>query len=232
VFLSIIRESQFLKNLQLPLGIENFSPNGQKFIAISEDTIRTINENLIPEPKLSKPYMSKYGDVSFQNNQFALIYNSEIQLYSLDKKELLLTFVAIDSTDWAVYHPSGLFDASPNAMEKMHWKKGEEFITLNQLKDRYWQPNLWSMIMSGKPLRSVEGMNNLKLQPEVELSEIKNDLLVIKLKKRSGGYGKVSVYINNKEVIEDARPKGFDNSQPFQTITINTKTHPEFKDHL
>jgi WD40 repeat protein len=226
------KESTNFAMLSDMLKISNFSSDEQKIVFISEDTLRFINGNSTLEQKLPMPFGTKLGDVSYENNQFSLSINSEVQLYSLDKKELLLSFVAIDSTDWAVIHPSGLFDASPNAMEKMYWKKGDELIALNQLKDRYWQPNLWSMIMSGKHLRSVEGMNNLKLQPEVEVSEIKNDLLLIKLKKRSGGYGKVSVYINNKEVIEDARPQNFDKTQQFQTITINTKTHPEFKDHL
>jgi WD40 repeat protein len=224
------RKFVFYEKLKAPLGIENFSPDGQRMLICYEGATQTINKNLIQEPVLPTPFYN--GDISFVNNQFLFSEFSEIKLYSLDKKELLFSFWAIDSTDWVVIHPSGLFDASPNAMGKMHWKIGDELIALNQLKDRYWQPNLWSMIMSGNPLRSVEGMNNLKLQPEVELSEIKNDLLFIKLKKRNGGYGKVSVYINNKEVIEDARPKDFDNSKPFQTITINTKTHPEFNDHL
>jgi WD40 repeat protein len=226
------KQISFFENLLRSLGKDKFSPDGQKFMVITEDTIGTINKNLITEPKLSMPFGAIFGDVSFENNQFALFNNSEIQIYSLDKKELLFSFVAIDSTDWTVIHPSGLFDASPNAMEKMYWKKGDELIALNQLKDRYWQPNLWGMIMSRKPLRNVEGMKNLKLQPEIEVSEIKNDTLLIKLKKRGGGYGKVAIYINNKEVIEDARPKDFDNSKPFQTITINTKTHPDFKEHL
>ena len=216
------------------IDIAHFSPDGQKVITNSEDdTLRIFDiKSLQPSQKISLPFGALYSDVSFTNNQFSLINNSEVQLYKLDSKTVLLTFMSIDSTDWAVIHPSGLFDASPNAMEKMYWVKGDELIALNQLKDRYWQPNLWSMILEGKPLLSVEGINSLKLQPEIELSEVKNDTLLIKLKKREGGFGKVSVAINNKEVLADARPKGFDNAQEYQTISINLKTNPELKDHL
>lgn len=222
------------QGIKSKIEIANFSPDGQKIMTKSkDDTLRIFDIKRLQQPsKFSLPFGALYSDVSFKSNQFSLINNSEVKIYNLDTREELLTFLSIDSTDWAVIHPSGLFDASPNAMEKMYWVKGDELIAFNQLKDRYWQPNLWSMIMEGKPLRSVEGINSLKLQPEIELSEVKNDTLLIKLKKREGGFGKVSVAINNKEVLEDARPKDFDNSKENQTISINLKTHPELKDHL
>lgn len=131
-----------------------------------------------------------------------------------------ITFIPIDTTDWIALHPSGLFDASPGAMEKLYWVKGTEIIDFNQLKERYWQPGLWRMIMSGAPLRSVDGMADLKLQPEVQLDSLRNNQLTIHLKKRDGGYGKVSVFVNGKEVIADARPRGFDSSRVQQQITL------------
>ena len=222
------------ESLYESLSKSNFSTDGKQAIPNTDDSVRTVDFSLPNRYStgMSIPFGAALSGVSFVNNQISLINNSEIRLFSLDKNAPLLNLIAIDSTDWAVIHPSGLFDASPNDMEKMHFVKDNEIIALNQLKDRYWQPNLWSMIMNGKPLRDVEGMKNLKLQPEVELGEVKDDTLIIKLRKREGGYGKVSITINNKEVIEDARPKGFDSSQPTQTISINLKTHPEMKDHL
>lgn len=216
------------------IDIACFSPDGQKVITNSEDdTLRVFDVKTSSQPqKFSLPFGALYSNVNFKNKQFSLINNSEVKLYNLDTRKELLTFISIDSTDWAVIHPSGLFDASPNAMEKMYWVKGDELIALDQLKVRYWQPNLWSMVVEGKPLRSVEGINSLKLQPEIELNEVKNDTLLIKLKKREGGFGEVSIAINNKEVLEDARPKNFDNTQLYQTISINLKTNPALKDHL
>jgi WD40 repeat protein len=223
-----------LETQQAYITKSNFSLDFQRIVPNTDDSLRIFNlKTFKQEPtQFSIPFGAALSDVSFTNNQFSLVNNSEIQFFDLDKKTLLLNLIVIDSTDWAIIHPSGLFDASPNAMEKMYWVKGDEIIDLNQLKDRYWQPNLWSMVMNGRPLRSVEGMNTLKLQPEMEVNEVKNDTLIIKLKKREGGYGKVSIFINNKEVIEDARPNNFDNTQPTQTISINLKSHPETKDHL
>ncbi len=216
------------------INITYFSPDGQKVITNSDDdTLRVYDLKVPYQPmEFSLPFGALHSDISFVNKQFSLINNSEMKLYNLETKEELLTFFSIDSTDWAVIHPSGLFDASPNAMEKMYWVRGDELIAFDQLKVHYWQPNLWRMIMEGKSLRSVENINALKLQPIVQLDDIKNDTLLIKLKKREGGFGKVSVAVNNKEVIEDARPKDFDNTQDFQTISINLRTKPELKDHL
>jgi hypothetical protein len=173
------------------------------------------------------------SNISFSTNRFTAIDDSEIKLFNLTTGEYLFSYFAIDSTDWAVLHPSGLFDASSGAMDKMYWVKGDEVIDFSQLKERYWQPGLWKMIMDGQPLRSVAGMNTLQLQPEIKQTVLKNKILTIQLKKRDGGYGKVAILVNNKQVIEDARPKGFDTSKLLQTIVVNlAQWLPEDLDHV
>lgn len=211
-----------------------FSPDDTQIItAAADNTVKTwdaaagkLLQNIALGPNT---YLE---DIRFTDNQLLASSDNEVKLFNLATGQQLLSLVAIDNTDWAVMHPSGLFDASTGAMEKMYWVKAGEVINLKQLKDRYWQPGLWSKIIEGKPLRNVEGMNSLKLQPEVELGEIKNHVLTIKLRKRGGGYGKVSIAINNKELVADARPRGFDTSRRSQTITINLKNNPEIKEHI
>ncbi|MFN5910211.1 MAG: caspase domain-containing protein, partial [Bacteroidota bacterium] len=133
---------------------------------------------------------------------------------------------------WVHIHPSGLFDASPQAMELMYWTKGLEVIEFAQLKDRYWVPGLWEKVMKGEPLPDARSMQELKLQPEVELGEVKDGKLPVTLTKREGGYGKVSILINGKEVQADARGEQFDNTKETQTIWIDLKDHPNLKDSL
>lgn len=161
--------------------------------------------------------------VSLSGAEMRMYTKKDEPMINLDNETPILTFYAIDSTDWAVIHSSGLFDASPGAMEKMYWVMGDEIIEFNQLKDRYWQPGLAKNIADGKPLRSVEGMDNFKLQPLVTLGEMKDGILSLQLQKRTGGYGKITILINNKEVLEDARPAGFNASLPTQTILVNLK---------
>ena len=134
------------------------------------------------------------------------------KLWNLNGRELA-TLVVLDSTDWVVTTPNGLFDASPGAMRLMYFVVGLEVIELEQLKERYYEPGLLSKIMgfSDEPLREVEGFDSVALYPEVRLHlDTLQNKLHIHLAPRNGGVGKVSVFVNGKEVLEEANPsKGF-----------------------
>ena len=67
------------------------------------------------------------------------------------------TLVFVDSTNWVVTTPSGLFDASDGAMKEMYFVAGMEIIEFSQLKHRYWQPGLLPILLgySNEPLRQV-----------------------------------------------------------------------------
>jgi WD40 repeat protein len=146
-------------------------------------------------------------------------------------KQLIRHFIFDkDPKKWVHLHSSGLFDASPEAMKMMYWTKGLEVIEFAQLKDRYWVPGLWEKVIKEEPLPDVQDMQELKLQPVVEINEIIDGKLPIKLTKRDGGYGKVSIWINGKEVINDARGDALDTSKAEQTIYYSIKNHPYLKD--
>jgi WD40 repeat protein len=143
-----------------------------------------------------------------QNNRFLTQLNSKLTLSDLNTGKELLSWVAIDSTDWAVIHPSGLFDASPGAMEKMYYVQESETIELNQLKDRYYEPGLWGKVLgtNTEPLRNVSGFGKIMLPPAINLS-VTNDVLNIGLENRGGGIGKYMIYINGKEVYTGNLPE-------------------------
>lgn len=162
--------------------------------------------------------------IFFDNGTFVSHDDSKVIITNSKTKETIF-LIPIDTTDWVYLHPSGLFDASQGAMEKLYWVRELETIDFNQLKERYWQPGLYQMVMQGQPLRDISGMDELKLQPEVNVEEIRDNILTIHLTKREGGYGKISIKINDKEIIEDARPQNFDLSKEKQTISINLKQH-------
>jgi WD40 repeat protein len=134
-----------------------------------------------------------------------------------------------DPNKWVHLHPSGLFDASPEAMELMYWTKGLEIIEFSQLKDRYWLPGLWEKVMKGETLTETRGMNELKLQPSAIWGEVKDGKIPITLTKREGGYGKVSILINGKEIEADARGEQFDKTKETQTVWVDLKDHPNLQ---
>ena len=120
----------------------------------------------------------------------------------------LATLIALDSTDWVVTTPTGLFDASPGAMKLMHYVQGLEVIGLNQLKERYYEPNLLAKIIgtSKGELHNAADFGQVALYPEIKAS-LEKDQLVISLLAREGGMGKLSLFLNGREMREDINPQ-------------------------
>lgn len=107
------------------------------------------------------------------------------------------------SHTWAVTTPSGLFDASPDMMEELHYVSGLEIIELNQLKARFYEPGLLRKVLglNPDPLRSTEGLMDVPLYPLMEAKVSKDGLrLHIRLTPRDGGIGPVSLSINGNEM--------------------------------
>ena len=172
-------------------------------------------------------------NIEFIDDNLLISYeDGSIGLWDIqNSKELLRSYYFDgDPNKWVHIHPSGLFDASPEAMEMMYWTKGIEVIEFSQLKDRYWLPGLWAKVMSGHELPKVSDMQELKLYPEVEIKSIDQELVNINLTKREGGYGAVKILLNGKEIIQDARGKEFNPNKDYQSLKIDVKNHPFLKD--
>ena len=70
------------------------------------------------------------------------VKEGRVNLYFRQTGRLLASLIAIDSFDWAVVTPEGLFDCSPNARRKLYYAIGDEPINLEQMKDVYYVPGL------------------------------------------------------------------------------------------
>jgi len=153
--------------------------------------------------------------------------DGSVVLWSLTYGKVI-TYYAIggDPKKWVHLHPSGLFDASTEAMKLMYWTKNMDVVQFSQLKDRYWLPGLWQKVKNGEILPDIRAMGELKLQPHVEIVKIDNDKVEVRLTKRKGGYGAVTLFINGKEAISDIRPIGMDTTLNEQNISVSIKNHP------
>ncbi len=129
------------------------------------------------------------------------------KLWNSQNRMELIKLVSLDSIDWVVTNPDGLFDASQGAMDKMHYQLGMEVVAFDQLKERYYQPGLLSQVLgiTNNESRDVDNFTAKALYPEME-AKIANDEVIVSLKERSGGIGKLSFFVNGKELIEDANP--------------------------
>lgn len=141
----------------------------------------------------------------------------------------LAQIISLGKNDWAIVTPQGLFDASPDAMELMYFvvagEKDYEVIELEQLKSRYRDPGLLQKILGKveEPIRNVEGLEEIDLHPEIS-GKIQNDQLQLQLQERSGNLGRVSVFINEKEVAQDISSTARRNG-PFTQINFDLKPH-------
>jgi WD40 repeat protein/uncharacterized caspase-like protein len=150
-----------------------------------------------------------------------------VKIWRTDTQQEIATLILIDKKDWIVLSPEGLFDASPNAMRLLYYLvdagQRTEIIELEQLKARYYEPGLLQKILGylPEPTRSVEGLKNVALYPQLN-ARIQGDQLRVELKARSGGIGRVAILINGKEVAYDADP---DRSAQF-SYDLRQSHHP------
>ncbi|GAB3914420.1 hypothetical protein GCM10028803_59850 [Larkinella knui] len=195
-----------------------FSPDGHYALSGSWDRTAKLWEvgtgNL---SQILKGHKNAIRSVAFSpDSRFALSgsFDNTTKLWNVATGKELATLIAVDSTDWVITTPAGLFDATPGAMQLMHYVVNDstdhdepwKVIELDQLKQRYYQPGLLPILMgfSQEPLRQVPAFEDVALPPSIQLS-LKGDELTVKLKNRKGGIGPVSVFINDTEVVEDLR---------------------------
>ncbi|MBL7808054.1 MAG: caspase family protein [Saprospiraceae bacterium] len=136
------------------------------------------------------------------------------KLWDTHTGKLLATLIAIDSTDWVVTTPSGLFDASDGARNLMHYvvdlNQEQIVVGLEQIQERYWQPGLLGAILGNTPypVRDVGVFEDLRLFPAFDDStRIESGRLYVKLRERNGGLGKLSLIINGITRAEDLNPE-------------------------
>ncbi len=133
-----------------------------------------------------------------------------IRLWDITTAKEILNMVSLDSIDWAVKNPTGLFDASTGSIERasFYYLVGLEVVGLDQLKERYYEPGLLGTTLgiTKSDSKDVSTLSSVALYPELD-ARIVDQELNVNLKVRNGGMGKLSLFINNKEVAEDANPE-------------------------
>ncbi len=137
-------------------------------------------------------------------------FDGTARLWNSQSGRELCKLINFRDGSWAVIDAIGRYDASNGGqIEGMHWVVGNEPIALDQLKERYYEPGLLAKIMgfNKEPLRDVQAFSDPKLYPEVNLTVPTNEdfQLKIDLKRRDGGFGRVVVKINGKELTADVR---------------------------
>ena len=210
-----------------------FHRSKQFQLSISEDTIIISNNKVAGIAEVNKrpnvfytiPGKSNLSLIDRERNIIFSYNYSEVFISNLATGELLLTLTMTSARNILIQHPSGLFDLDKEDAN-LYFVQGVDAVEFNQLKERYYEPGLWKKVVTGKELRSVKGLKSIDLPPQIEVSPMdKKGYLPIKLINRGGGIGKVSILINGKEVIEDARDKNVDAKSKEIRLSVYLSSH-------
>ena len=150
--------------------------------------------------------------ISFSKNGdrvFTSAGDSNVIIWDTHTGKELANLYVLGEKEWAVITQTGLFDASQEGMKYLYYVVGLETIELEQLKARYYEPGLLAKLIGIKneELPDVSGLDYVELFPNLKKAAIKADQLWIELEERNGGIGQVSVFVNDREVLEDANPE-------------------------
>jgi WD40 repeat protein/uncharacterized caspase-like protein len=207
------QESQSLNGHSGRVNSLSYDPRGTMLASGSED--HTI---ILWDAKSGRPLYTFNGhgksvtSVQFSPSGRLLASGSEdntIRIWDVDRRASLATLIALGDSTWIVVDSLGRFDASADASRFIHWVVGTEVIGFDQLKDRYYEPGLLQKLFgfAPEPIRDVKPLSYIKLYPEVHLQvpEGQRRILGINLRIREGGFGRVPLYIDGKQQVEDIR---------------------------
>ncbi len=189
-----------------------FSPDGRAVVTASADkTIRVWNIATGTLEQNLEGHTGPITSIDFRKDGKYIVSTSEdlsCRLWNVVSGREALAWYSIGWSDWAVTSPSGVFDASNGAMEKMYFKQEAKLVALGQLKDRYYEPGLWSRIIGGEKSRNVQALDNIAMPPLVTIHPVDaSGYLQVDLINRGGGIGEVGIYVQGKEIVKDARDK-------------------------
>ncbi|MCP4398358.1 MAG: hypothetical protein GY801_13810 [bacterium] len=210
-----------------------FSPDGQTLASTSWDqTIQLWEVQTGQALRTLTGHGNVVNSIAFNHNGQMLASGSldgTVKLWNVNTGKEIVTLIAFGEEEWLVLAPTGQFDASPGAMQQMYFVVGLEPIDLEQLKDRYYEPGLLSKLLghNPEPLRDASSFETVALYPEMQwVDETANSSVArIRLTNRGGGIGRVAVFLNGKEINDDARARSADPSAKEMELTIDVSNH-------
>ncbi|QNL20781.1 caspase family protein [Hyphobacterium sp. CCMP332] len=147
------------------------------------------------------------------------------KLYS-DHKYYPASIYPLEGEELVTMLNNGVYDASRSAMEDMHYVQGSEYISLDQIKEKYYEPKLLSKIFGYniQPIQPRSAIEHFELYPEIRILHpaVNGGILGVDLQERGGGIGKVDVFINNKKAKEFSPSEDLIENQ----IQYKVESHP------
>lgn len=213
----------------------NYSPDGQYLAVAGADEVIQLWD--VQLNKIIKTFIGSSSiiiDLAFSpdgNYLFSSGADQMTQVWQVSSGNNLAAVIGFKNGSWAVVDKQGRYDAS-NAgnISGLHWVIGKETIKLSQLKQRYYEPGLLAKVLGNnlEPVRNIGKFSRPKLYPEISSSWDPNNssMINIRLQERGGGFGKIVIFINGKEVVADARSYADKPTSGTMDINFDIANHP------
>ena len=207
-----------------------YSPDGKTLASGSEDnTVKLWDAATGKLLRTLQGHTQSVTSVSYSPDGKTLAsgsWDTSIRFWNLSSATpTALTAYTFDSGDSVVVDDQGRFDGTPGGLEQLHYVVALEPIVLEQLKERYYTPGLWEKTLGNDKdaLPAVPKFNEVALYPDIEIvppapGETK---LQVRLKNQGGGLGRVEIKVGGKELLADARGKGFNDKAATQTLEVD-----------
>lgn len=112
----------------------------------------------------------EFADFDSTSNRIITIGSDHcVRFWDIIGGKELIAYYPLDGGDWILMHPSGVFDTSKKGQSKLYFKSNHILLPLEELKNHYYQNNLWNIVMNGN-------QNQLKkvYQNEIFIKKIPN----------------------------------------------------------
>ncbi len=222
-----------------------FSPNKNYVLTYSKDTFNKEYISIYTYPQLKLLYKQLNPNQTGRNGYFASEFegrgqphyfhktkdfillndaSGKLELIDLTKGKIAATLMLLPGGEWLTYTPQGYFEGSKKGRQSLYYSVDGEIILYNQIKEKIWISNLLNKVINTPNLisyRSDAQINEFPPYVDLELNgsegrlNIKNKASGVKL-------GKVSLFINDKEIVENINP------QKSSQININLKNYENY----
>jgi hypothetical protein len=198
-----------------------YDPKLNQIIVSADDgLILFLNPETLATEKSFYGHLSWIVGITFNDDYsklYSTSYDNSVKIWDVKTAKEMTTLSVLGGKEWVASGKNNLFDASAEAMKLMYYVVNDtldldepyKIIELEQLKHRYYQPGLLQIQMgfNKEPLRNVPTLDNIELAPKLKSTISDKNILTVQLKNQKGGIGRVVIFLNNAEVIADARPK-------------------------
>ena len=188
------------------VGSAQFSPDGKKIVTASADQTAKVWDAAAGSLLVDlKGHTAFVNSAQFSPDGKKIITASgdnTVKIWNAETGEVLYTFFTVDSADYLIVDKDNHYDGTQSARKLLYFTCGTETISLEQVKDQLWVPNLAERINKGETINAqkLSDLNICNLTPLVDTLEQTGLQYRFYITPRLGGLGVTIVYVNGIEV--------------------------------